>query len=47
MRPKDKRGGGRVHDNVHDDMIMYVIMHDQHPVHSYDQHIIAMINSLS
>ena len=37
----------RVHDNVHDDMIMYAIMHDQHSVHSYDQHIIAMINSLS
>ena len=37
----------RVHDNVHDDMIMYVIMHDLHPVHRYDQHIIAMINSLS
>ena len=28
-------------------MIMYAIMHDQHSVHSYDQHIIAMINSLS
>ena len=30
----------RVHDNVHDDMIMSLIMHDHKPVHSYDQHII-------
>ena len=31
----------RVQDNVHDDMIMNVIIHDQQPVvHSYDQHII-------
>ena len=25
----------RVHDNVHDDMIMYVIMHDQHTHFAY------------
>ena len=31
---------GRVHDNVHDDMNMSLIMHDHKPVHSYDQHII-------
>ena len=30
----------RVHDNVHDDMNMSLIMHDHKPVHSYDQHII-------
>ena len=35
----------RGHENVHDDMIMYVIMYDLHPVHRYDQHIIAMINN--
>ena len=28
-----ERPKSRVHDNLHDDMIMYVIMHDQHPVH--------------
>ena len=37
----------RDHDKVHYDMIKYVIMHDQQPDHSYDQHIIPMINSLS
>ena len=31
---------GRVHDNVHDDMNMSLIMDDHSPVHSYDQHII-------
>ena len=27
--------------NVHDDMVIFVIMHDQQPVHSYNQHIIT------
>ena len=29
-----------VHDDVHDDMNMSLIMDDHSPVHSYDQHII-------
>ena len=36
------------HDNVHDDMNMYVIMHDQCLfIATYDQQFSYMINSLS
>ena len=35
-----ERPASRVHDNVHDDMNMSLIMHDHKPVHSYAQHII-------
>ena len=37
---RERKHGGRVHDNVHDDMNMSLIMHDHSLFIGYDKHII-------